>query len=194
MYEFLAYRKINEDDAQLLMTWRSAPHIASNMLTQIVPDLDQQRRWIRTSNARRDYAHRIIQIEGRDVGYCSITVTEEGVGQLGVYVGDLSTPRQLSIYNFLGTTNQALLTMGLKKLVNQVKRSNTRTVKLQAFNGYLPTAAPADTGTSLPGAADVLWFELTRERWHEFRRRFRYDKDWDGNPTRISKPTAGTHP
>jgi hypothetical protein len=189
MYEFLAYRKIDEDDAQMLMDWRSSPHVASHMLTQIVPDLDQQRQWVRTCNARNDYAHRIIQIEGRDVGYCSITVTDEEVGQLGVYVGELSTPRQLSIYNFLGTTNQALFTMGLKKLVNQVMRSNARTVKLQAFNGYLPAADAPPSQT----AADVLWFELTRERWHEFRKRFGYDKDWDGNPTGISQPTAGIH-
>ncbi len=194
MYEFLTYRKIDEDDAPMLMAWRSAPHVASHMLTQIVPDLDQQRKWIRTCNARCDYAHRIIQIEGHDVGYCSITVTDESVGQLGVYIGDLSTPRQLSIYNFLGTTNQALFTMGLKKLVNQVMRSNARTVKLQAFNGYLPAEAPDITGSASPGgAADVLWVELTRERWHEFRKRFGYDKDWDGNPTGLSQPTAGIH-
>ena len=185
MYEFLAYRKVIEKDAEKLMAWRLAPHISTHMLTKIEPDLKRQVEWIQSCNERSDYDHRIIQIEGKDVGYCSITVTDDvhSIGQLGVYIGDLNAPRQLSIYNFLGTTNQALFTMGLKKLVNQVLKTNIRTAKLQAFNGYKSAMPQIKSVPSQADPENVLWFELTRLRWLEFRKKFGYDKDWDGNQT-----------
>lgn len=185
MYDFLAYRKITEADADLLLGWRTASHVAPYMLSQVQPDPHLQRAWIRSCEARPDYAHRIIRIEGRDVGYCSITTRDRRarVGELGVYIGELATPKALSIYNFLGTANHALFTLGLKKLVNHIVADNQRTLRLQAFNGYEAVA-------TLPGHAvkeglsqKVHVFELTRERWHSFRTKFAYFKDWDGNPT-----------
>ena len=185
MYDFLSYRPIHEDDAQRLLDWRTAPHVARFMISQVEQDLGKQRQWIRQCALSNDFAHRIIRIEGRDVGYCSITVRDPaaGIGELGVYIGEPATPRELSIYNFLGTANHALFTLGLAKLVNRIVDNNTRTLKLQAFNGYLPAGV-------LPGVAqldgqrlDVHLFELSRQRWHEFRMKFRYFKDWDGNPT-----------
>jgi hypothetical protein len=185
IFDFLSYRRVTEGDAELLMQWRTAPHVAAHMLTQIAPDLEKQVRWIQSCDARKDFDHRVFCIEGRDAGYCSITVTDpaQKIGQLGVYLGDLSTPRSLSMYNFLGTLNHAFFTMGLKKIINKVLKSNERTVILQRFNGYTimnPEVAPeADVADS----KQVIWFELTRESWLTFRAKFDYDKDWGGNPT-----------
>ena len=185
MYDFLSYRPIHEGDAQRLLDWRTSPHVARYMLSQVERDLDRQVQWIRDSARRPDFAHRIIRIEGRDVGYCSITVrdTAAGVGELGVYIGEPDTPRELSIFNFLGTANHALFTLGLTKLVNRIVENNPRTLKLQAFNGYLPAGVLAGEAQVGEERLDVHLFELTRERWHEFRKKFRYFKDWDGNPT-----------
>ena len=185
MYDFLSYRTIKDSDAPRLLAWRTSPEVARHMLSQVPQDLGRQVQWIRDSAGRADFQHRIIRIEGRDVGYCSITVRDAaaGIGELGVYIGEPDTPRELSIFNFLGTANHALFTLGLNKLVNRIVETNPRTLRLQAFNGYLPAGV-------LPGAAevagqrrDVHLFELTRERWHEFRKKFAYFKDWDGNST-----------
>lgn len=185
MFEFLAYRPVIIDDAQLLLTWRTAPHVARYMLSQIENDVSKQRQWINQCAQRSDYAHRIIQIQGRDVGFCSITVkdADEGVGELGVYIGEIDTPRELSIYNFLGTLNHAFYVMGLKKIVNRIIENNPRTLKLQAFNGYQPAGVLPGQADKDGQSMDVHLFELTRERWHEFRLKFGHFKDWDGNLT-----------
>ncbi len=64
------------------------------MLTDVPYDIDRQTAWIERSNARDDYQHAIIQVEGRDVGYASITVTQADwrIGELGVYIGAEDAP------------------------------------------------------------------------------------------------------
>src|SRR3569623_1796076 len=138
MYDFLSYRPITPDDAKLLLDWRTAPHITRYMLTDVPYDIERQKAWIERSNARDDYQHAIIRIEDKDVGYASITVTDarNGIGEIGVYVGDEAAPKALTVYNFVGTLKHAFFTMKLHKLVNHVIAWNDRTVRVQAFNGY----------------------------------------------------------
>lgn len=185
MYDFLGYRPISADDAALLLRWRRAPHVAPYMLTQIEDDVRKQTAWIRQCATRDDFFHRIIRIEGQDVGYCSISIRDPKakVGELGVYIGEKDTPRQLSIYNFLGTTNHAFFTLHLKKLVNRINGNNPRTLRLQVFNGYLPVSALETGAVADRASGELHLFELQKEDWHEFRNKFGYFKDWDGNPT-----------
>jgi RimJ/RimL family protein N-acetyltransferase len=155
------------------------------MLTQIEDDLGKQKAWVRQCATRDDFFHRIIRIEDRDVGYCSINIrdSETGIGELGVYIGEKDTPRQLSIYNFLGTTNHAFFTLHLQKLVNRINGNNPRTLRLQAFNGYRPVSAPQLQGVPNEAPQELHYFELRKDDWHEFRKKFDYFKDWEGNPT-----------
>lgn len=185
MYDFLSYRHITEADAALLLQWRTSPLVAQHMLSQVAPDIDRQRQWIRECDGRADYAHRIIRIHGKDAGYCSITTrdSQAGTGELGVYIGEAETPRVLSMYNFLGTANHAFFTLGLRKLVNHIVAANSRTARLQAFNGYEHVATVPGNTLREDLEEPVLVFELTRERWHAYRQKFSHFKDWDGNPT-----------
>ena len=185
MYEFLSYRMIRSEDAQLLLDWRTSPTVAPYMLTEIEQNLEKQIEWISSCKKRTDFEHRVIRIENKDVGYCAIKVTNPilKIGELGVYIGDPSTPRALSIYNSLGNANHAFYTMGLKKLVNQILDHNDRTLRIQAFFGYLQVGAKTLKSNSTGHCPTIHTFELTRERWHVFRKKFGYYKDWDANLT-----------
>lgn len=193
MYDFLSYRTISHEDAQLLLDWRTSPNVARSMLTEIDRNLNKQVEWIEDCRKRIDFEHRIIKIENKDVGYCSIKVTNSvlKIGELGVYIGETSTPRALSIYNFLGTANHAFFTMGLEKLVNQVLENNVRTLRLQAFNGYLPLGLEKINPNNLGKFVTVQKFELTKSRWHVFRNKFGYFKDWNGNMTDLDQTWGG---
>jgi RimJ/RimL family protein N-acetyltransferase len=185
MYKFLSYRRPTVDDAKLLLDWRTAPHITQYMLTDVPYDIERQKAWIERSNARDDYQHAIIQIEGRDVGYASITVTDKQsqIGELGVYIGDQDVPRELSIYNFIGTLNQAFFTMGLHKLVNHVVAWNERTLRLQKFNGYRHVGVLKDHTLKDGVRHDLHIFELSKAEWAEFRKKFGDTRNWDGVET-----------
>lgn len=185
MYDFLSYRPVVADDARMLLDWRTAPHITQYMLTDVPYDIERQKQWIERCNARDDYQHAIIRIEGRDVGYASITVTDRQsqIGEIGVYIGDASAPKELTIYNFVGTLNHAFFTMGLHKLVNHVVDWNSRTVRLQQFNGYTHVGVLKDHARKGDIRHDLHIFEQSAAHWAEFRAKFRDNRNWWGEET-----------
>jgi RimJ/RimL family protein N-acetyltransferase len=185
MYKFLSYRPIVPDDAKLLLDWRTAPHITQYMLSDVDYDIEKQRAWIERSNLREDYHHRIIQIEGRDVGFVSITITDarSQIGELGVYIGDITASKALTIYNFVGNQNHAFFTLGLHKLVNHVIAWNSRTLKLQAFNGYSHVGVLKNHSLKAGVRHDLHIFEQSAEHWARFREKFNDTRNWDGQET-----------
>ncbi|MDC7682757.1 GNAT family N-acetyltransferase [Asticcacaulis sp. BYS171W] len=185
MAEFLSYRPITPDDAMLLLDWRTAPHITRYMLTDVPYDIERQKAWIERSNARDDYHHRIIQIHGKDVGFCSLTVTDKAnqIGEVGVYIGDPEVPVALSMYNFLGTLNHAFFTLGLHKLVNHVVDWNDRVIRTQAFIGYRHVGVLKNHALKDGVRHDLHIFEQEASEWAAFRKKFRDTRDWDGNET-----------
>lgn len=185
MYSFLAYRRVEPDDARLLLDWRTAPHITRYMLTDVPYDIERQKAWIERSNARDDYQHAIIRIEGKDIGYASITVTDarNGIGEIGVYVGDDDAPKALTVYNFVGTLNHAFFTMKLHKLVNHVIAWNDRTVRAQAFNGYRHVGVLKDHVLKDGVRHDLHIFEQSAAEWAQFRTKFRDTRNWWGEVT-----------
>jgi len=68
----LHFRKITEDDLEMIMTWRTLPEVTVYMYTDFEPDIDKQRAWFRKISvdpARIDW---IINVDGEDVGLVSI--------------------------------------------------------------------------------------------------------------------------
>ena len=185
MYEFLSYRQVVTEDAELLMHWRSKPDVSRYMATEFEANLEHQKVWLHARGADEHYHHRIIQIHGNDVGYCSITVTDprSRIGELGVYIGDETAPRELTIYNFLGTHNHAFFSLGLHKIVNHIMTDNARTLQLQKFNGYREVGVLKEHWRRSERWCDVHIFEMTAQRWYDFRTKFDYNKDWDGQHT-----------
>ena len=86
----LSYRRPTEDDARLLLDWRLRPDISRHLFTQVEDDIGKQRAWLARSNARDDYHHRIMMVDGVPVGYASITITHAawGIATLGAYMAD----------------------------------------------------------------------------------------------------------
>jgi RimJ/RimL family protein N-acetyltransferase len=185
MYKFLSYRPVAPDDAKMLLDWRTAPHITQYMLTDVPYDIERQTAWIERCNGRDDYQHCIIQIEGRDVGYTSITITDKHsqIGELGVYIGDQDAPKAMTIYNFVGTLNHAFFTMGLHKLVNHIVDWNARTIRAQTFNGYRHVGVLKDHALKDDMRHDLHIFEQSAAHWAEFRKKFPDNRNWWGEET-----------
>ena len=125
------------------------------MLTDVAYDIARQRVWIERCNGRDDYKHAIIQVEGKDVGYTSITVTDarSGIGEIGAYIGDLEAPKALTVFNFVGTLNHAFFTMRLHKLVNPyncLERAYAAPAKVQRLPSCRGAERPHAEGRGAP--------------------------------------------
>ncbi|MBJ7416690.1 MAG: GNAT family N-acetyltransferase [Niveispirillum sp.] len=182
MTSALTFRLPTPDDAELLLNWRRLPEIAEQSFSEVPDDIDRQRAWIDRSNARTDYIHRIIQVDGIDVGYGSITITHADwkIGTIGVYMGDRRGRTGIGALNFAPMLNHCFHTLGLRKLVNQVFSSNERVLKGQTMLGYRHVGVLRDHALKNGEPRDVHLFEMRAADWSAVRHRFGLFHDMDG--------------
>lgn len=57
----------------MILDWRTSPEIAARMETQVDYDIERQKAWIQSCNAKKDYIHFVISLEDtrEPVGYLS---------------------------------------------------------------------------------------------------------------------------
>jgi len=182
MTQSLSFRLPTPDDASLLLGWRRLPEISSQSFSDVPDDLDRQRDWLARSAARSDFHHRIIQVNGVDVGYGSITITQPdwGVGTIGVYMGDRRGRIGIGALNFAPMLNHCFYTLGLRKLVNQIFADNERVHKGQTLLGYRHVGVLRAHAVKNGMPRDVHLFEMLAEDWTAIRHRFGLMADMDG--------------
>lgn len=178
----LSFRSPTPDDAALLLAWRRQPEIAAQSFSDVPDDIDRQRAWIQRSNERTDYVHRVIQVDGIDVGYASITITNAdwGIGTIGVYMGDRRGRTGIGALNFAPMLNHCFYTLGLRKLVNQVFDSNAKVLRGQTLLGYRPVGVLKAHAIRHGVPVDVHLFEMLAADWAAIRHRFGLLYDLDG--------------
>jgi RimJ/RimL family protein N-acetyltransferase len=180
--DILSFRKPTPDDARLILDWRTAPHVASYMLSKIDYDLEKQRAWLGACENRSDYHHRLIVISDKPVGYTSLTITDPdtGIGEVGAYIGDVEAPRALTAFNFISTLNHAFYTLKLFKIVNHIIGFNERIVRAQRYNNYRHVGVLRQQVRLGEVLADLHIFEQFASDWALFRTRYKDKRDWDG--------------
>lgn len=178
----LSFRPPTPDDAVLLLSWRRLPEVTGNSFTDVDDDPDKQRAWIERCNARPDYIHRVIQVDGIDVGYTSITITHPawGVGSIGAYMGDRRGRTGIGALNFAPVLNHCFHTLGLRKVVNQIFADNDKVMRGQTLLGYRHVGVLRDHAVKNGAPRDVHLFEMLAADWAANRRRFGQLHDLDG--------------
>jgi RimJ/RimL family protein N-acetyltransferase len=178
----LGYRPPVEDDAALLLGWRTRPDITRYMLTDLEVDLEGQRAWLRASAEKPGFVHRLICLDGEPIGYASITTVDPGarVGTVGVYIAETRTRAGIAGFNFIHTLNHAFFAMGLAKIVNHIMGGNARLIRAQRFNGYRHVGVLHRQVLKYGELHDLNIFEQFKEDWVVFREKFQDFRDFDG--------------
>ena len=182
----LTYPLPAEEDAALLLGWRTRPDITQYLLTDIEPDLEAQKRWLQACAGRADFHHRLIAVDGVPVGYASITITDAkaGIGTIGVYLAEKTSRSGIASFNFIHILNHAFLTLGLFKIVNHIMSANDRVIRSQVMNGYRLVGILRQHAVKHGVRHDLHVFEQIRDDWLQHREKFRDYRDLDGSERR----------
>ena len=132
----ITFREVELKDAPMILDWRNAPHVASQMLTTISSDIAKQRQWILTSCNRQDYYHWIVQHNDLDIAFISLNKfnDREHSAEVGFYVGNAK-------YSYLTNTILHIcyyflfIHMMIDKLAIAVFEGNI-IAKLHQYSGY----------------------------------------------------------
>lgn len=161
----ITFREISEEDAQLILDWRTKPRVAEMMLSQVTGDIESQREWIRGSFQKPNYYHWIFQNEGRDAGFLSITNIDvkKQSASWGFYVGadeeiGIGATIPAYVYNFMFDNPHFVLS----RVDAQVLEINQDVIRMHRLYGYHETP---ENDFLRPDGQQVRTMVLTRDSW-----------------------------
>lgn len=162
-------RPVETDDAEFIIYLRNLPH-ARGRVGDTVPDVATQRRWIE-SNWEREGDYYLI-IEGRNRG---------AIGTIGIYDvanGSGEWGRWILLPGVMAALPSAILIhdlafdhLSLASLRGCVVRDNLQVISFHRKFGAVQTGIVANARQIGGQWVDLVWFEMTKERWAQERKR-----------------------
>lgn len=168
----IRFRHITQDDAQLLLKWRSSPRINDMMFTDIGEiNIEQQRLWLERCEARDDFVHFIIEGDGEPVGYLSYSGIDRANGccSSGSYFGTPEAARKYGGYVHAYFMDYMFYVLGMRKSVIQIINANQRVIKLQHLLGLREVGVLKKHILKNGVAMDVYIFEIFKTDWESRR-------------------------
>jgi UDP-4-amino-4,6-dideoxy-N-acetyl-beta-L-altrosamine N-acetyltransferase len=133
----LSFREIEPEDAEIILHWRTSPRVAKFMKTVVDHGVEEQRQWILNCRKRPDFYHWLIQDQGEDIGYISLTDYDpiNKTASWGFYIGDDERVRlggwvPPPFYHFCFTH------LGIERLNAEMLHFNSSVIELHRLHGY----------------------------------------------------------
>lgn len=176
----LTFRKLEEQDLELVLDWRTSEHVTQYMYTDIEKNMNHQRKWFDRISQDGTQYYWIIQYKGQPIGLISLNQIDRvhNKATFGYYIGDLNYSIIAGrihpyLYNF------AFFELGLNKLYAEVMEGNDGMMKMHLHYGFTHTATFKDHIYKYGKHHDVEYFELLASTWKNDCKKFhKYKADF----------------
>ncbi|MBI1674473.1 MULTISPECIES: UDP-4-amino-4,6-dideoxy-N-acetyl-beta-L-altrosamine N-acetyltransferase [unclassified Shewanella] len=184
----LNFKRIDINDAEQLLKWRTSPEITQHMFTDLKePSLKKQQAWIESLQDRKDYRGYMIQDDGMSIGFLCFSDIDY-VHQrcsTGSYIYERAARLKYGVTMHTYICNYVFYQLKMNKIVNHVLNANEKVVKLQTLHktrlvGFLKQHI-FKNGQFL----DVYIFEQLKEDWLSQKQHYSLEKisaafnDWN---------------
>ncbi|PTA50811.1 UDP-4-amino-4,6-dideoxy-N-acetyl-beta-L-altrosamine N-acetyltransferase [Shewanella morhuae] len=184
----LNFKRIDVNDAELLLKWRTSPEITQHMFTDLQePSLKKQQAWIKSLQDRRDYRGYMIQDDGISIGFLCFSDIDylNQRCSTGSYIYERQARLKYGVTMHTYICNYVFHQLKMNKIVNHVLNANEKVVKLQTLHktrlvGYLKQHIFKNDQF-----LDVYIFEQLKEDWLSQKQHYSLEKisaafnDWD---------------
>jgi hypothetical protein len=173
----ITFRRIYDEDLEMIMTWRMMPEITKYMYTDPKLNIDQQRIWLKeTVNNLKNYI-RIINYNGSDIGLYSITDIEKKRNCFwAYYISDMSfqgkgigTIVECNNYDF------AFDVLGVHKVSCEVLSFNERVISIHQKFGVKIEGVFKDHILKDGKYLDIVRMAILKNEWSDIRNNFKYE-------------------
>lgn len=170
----LSFRRVREEDAEMLLAWRTRPEITRHMYTDVDHDIEAQRGWIKKCAAAGDFRHFVIQYDESPVGYLSFSDInrEQGRCETGFYVAERAPGQRFAGVLDVCMADYAFYRLGVRRIANGVLGGNERSAAFHEKAGFQRLKVNAGQAVKQGRAIDVHVYELTRDAWEARARPF----------------------
>ncbi|MBO1256010.1 GNAT family N-acetyltransferase [Alteromonas sp. 5E99-2] len=184
----LYFKRIDVNDAALLLEWRTSPEITKGMYTDLVdPTIAKQVSWIESLQGRDDYRGYMILDDKEPVGFlCFDDINYQHQRcSTGSYIYSREARLKYAVTLHTYICNYVFYQLKLNKIVNYILDANEKVVKLQSIHktryvGYLRQHISKNNEL-----LDVHIFEQLKEDWNKQKQHFSLDtikaayNDWE---------------
>lgn len=164
----LTFKKITEDDLELILEWRTSEHVTKYMYTDIDKNIDNQRKWFNMISKDSTQCYWMIHYKEIPIGIISMSNIDlrNKKANLGFYIGDLNYSIIAGrihpyLYNF------AFFELGLNKLCAEVMNGNDGIMKMHLYYGFSHAATFKEHIYKYNKYHNVEYFELLSSTWKE---------------------------
>jgi len=164
----LIFRKIEENDLELILKWRTMPEVSQYMYSDFKPDMQKQKEWYRKISNDLTTKYWIITVDGEDVGVVNLVDIDLHNSRCnwGFYLGSLNVRGkgvgksvELNILDYVFTT------LKLNKLCGEVFVSNTNVIRMHEKNGSIVEGTRRQHIFKNGEFLDIVEMGITREDW-----------------------------
>lgn len=176
----LRFAKLREADLELVLAWRTRPDIASMMITDVVPDMEKQRRWLERISSDPTVRHWMILWNERPIGVINLAAIDHQHKRCsaGYYIGDLDL-RQLGAVIPPYLYNHVFRDLGFNKIYGEVVASNAAVLRMHAMHGFRQVGTLRQHILKKGAFLDVVVVELLAETWLAQSRYRRYVAEFE---------------
>jgi len=173
----ITFRKITEEDLELILEWRTSEHVTKYMYTDIDKNIDNQRKWFDIISKDRTQCYWMIHHKETPIGIISLSNIDlrNKKAMLGFYIGDLNYSIIAGrihpyLYNF------AFFEFGLNKLCAEVMDGNDSIMKMHLYYGFSHAGTFKEHIYKNNRYYNVEYYELLSSTWKETRVKFHKQK------------------
>lgn len=162
----LRFAKITEEHLELILRWRTRPDIASVMISDVEPDMDEQRRWLEKISSEPAVRHWMILWNDRPIGVINLAEIDHRHKRCsaGYYIGDLDL-RQLGAVIPPYLYNHVFRDLGFNKIYGEVLASNSAALRMHAMHGYRQVGTLREHIFKDGRFMDMVVIELLASTW-----------------------------
>jgi UDP-4-amino-4,6-dideoxy-N-acetyl-beta-L-altrosamine N-acetyltransferase len=163
------FRRVTEDDLEMILRWRTKPEVTCFMDTDIDFDLEKQLRWFEDVVSKKiPPEHWIILQDDRPIGLLYLADYDYQLHQTswGFYIGEMGSwlvggVVPIYFYNYMFFQRD----LSLKKIVGHVFNLNSKVLELHRFHGCLEVGLLKDHITKYGKTYDITLVEMSRNGW-----------------------------
>lgn len=184
----LKFKRVDISDAELLLTWRTAPEISQHMFTDLhEPSIAKQRAWIISLTERADYRAYMICDDKTPIGYlCFDNIDKQHQRcSTGSYIYPREARLKYGVTLHTYICNYVFHNLKLNKIVNYVMNANEKVLKLQLLHKTRLVGCLKQHIYKQDQWHDVHIFEQLKQDWSKQKQHFSLDEikaafdDWE---------------
>ena len=171
--KFLKFLKIQRDDLEQILTWRTSEFVTRYMYTDVEYDLGKQEKWFESIQRDETSKYWILELKGKKFGLVSINDIDlrHKRGSWAFYVGE---PEMSMVAGLIGPHlyNYVFTQIGFHKLYGEVMKENEAVRNIHIKHGCRELGFHADHVYKYDRFHDVYVYEMLASAWEEKGKKF----------------------